>query len=167
MIRQESLNGAAQKRGVMAGHGRNDEEPRLRAAGAMLESALEMQEPAERPLPDWRDMHRHMLAADHGQGDVPLRPAVAAGRALKQLGRGSDRLAKTGMSERIGRVAAQRGWDAGELVRREKLQMPLDKKREMSDHVVVNTAKVDDVRSQIREVFSRIVADLPPRPARA
>jgi dephospho-CoA kinase len=70
-------------------------------------------------------------------------------------------------SDRLARVAGQRGWDAAELFRREKLQLPLDKKRKMSDHVVVNTAKVDDVRCQIRAILSRIVADLPGRPPRA
>jgi dephospho-CoA kinase len=80
-------------------------------------------------------------------------------------------------SERLRRVAAQRGWDEQELRRREKLQMPLDKKRELSDDVLVNPAHgatmtgssvvtpVDgDARSQVREILSRIVAGLPRRP---
>jgi dephospho-CoA kinase len=40
---------------------------------------------------------------------------------------------------RLPRVAKQRGWDAAELQRREILQLPLDKKREISDYVVINT----------------------------
>jgi dephospho-CoA kinase len=56
------------------------------------------------------------------------------------------------------RVARTRGWDAGELDRREKLQWPLDRKRELSDHVVTNTADADYARGQVRDVLSRILA---------
>ena len=56
----------------------------------------------------------------------------------------------------------ERGWDAFELESREKLQMPLDKKREISDHVLSNTASTDQVRAQVREVLSRIYAGLAP-----
>jgi dephospho-CoA kinase len=89
-------------------------------------------------------------------------------------------------AERLARVAAQRGWNADELRRREKLQMPLDKKRELSDDVVVNSApgvlrprpaaqkpagdatdagdaEQDQVRCQVREILSRIVTGLPNR----
>ena len=72
-------------------------------------------------------------------------------------------------SERLQRVRFQRGWDSLELHRREILQMPLDKKKEMSDHVLVNTApaaisepaEADDIRNQVRKILSRIVAGLP------
>jgi len=56
------------------------------------------------------------------------------------------------------RVLAERGWDASEWARRENLQFPLDKKREMANDIVRNTAGADDVRSQVREVLSRILA---------
>jgi dephospho-CoA kinase len=87
-------------------------------------------------------------------------------------------------AQREARVARQRGWDAAELARREKLQMPLDKKRELSDDVIVNTApgaasgmiagngpsEGDDtsagVRGQIHKILSRIVPGLPDRPLR-
>jgi dephospho-CoA kinase len=59
-------------------------------------------------------------------------------------------------------VGQSRGWDAAELESREKLQMPLDKKREISEYVIVNTAGVDDVRAQVREVLSRILAGMAP-----
>ena len=58
---------------------------------------------------------------------------------------------------RLGRVKESRGWDEGELERREKSQMPLDKKREISDYVLVNTAEADRIRGQIREIFSQIL----------
>jgi dephospho-CoA kinase len=63
-------------------------------------------------------------------------------------------------ADRLARVRQQRGWSADELARREKLQMPLDKKASLSDHVVRNTAGANDheVRAQVREVLSRILA---------
>ena len=51
VVRQERLDGAAQQRRVVARHRRDDQQFRLRAPRRMLERALEMQQPAERPLP--------------------------------------------------------------------------------------------------------------------
>ena len=62
------------------------------------------------------------------------------------------------LEERLKRVAATRGWDEAELLRRQKLQWPLDKKRRISDHVVTNTADADFARGQVRDVLSRILA---------
>ncbi len=59
---------------------------------------------------------------------------------------------------RILRVTQSRGWAAEEIIRREKLQNPLDKKRSMSHYVVVNTADAAASRSQVREILSRILA---------
>jgi dephospho-CoA kinase len=59
---------------------------------------------------------------------------------------------------RAGRVAQSRGWDAAELDRRENSQIPLDRKREISDHVVNNSASADVTRGQVKDVFSRILA---------
>jgi dephospho-CoA kinase len=53
-----------------------------------------------------------------------------------------------------------RGWDADELARRENSQMPLDKKAQISDYSIANSAGAEDadlVRSQVREVLSRIL----------
>ena len=61
---------------------------------------------------------------------------------------------------RIARVKENRGWADGELEKRENLQMPLDKKRDASEYIVVNTADVDDLRRQVSEVLSRILAVL-------
>ena len=58
---------------------------------------------------------------------------------------------------RLARVTASRGWDAGELARRENSQMPLDTKRKLSQYVVENTADADAVRGQVRAVLSRIL----------
>jgi dephospho-CoA kinase len=58
---------------------------------------------------------------------------------------------------RVARVQGSRGWDAGELARRENSQMPLDTKRKLSQYVVENTADADVVRGQVRAVLSRIL----------
>jgi dephospho-CoA kinase len=63
--------------------------------------------------------------------------------------------------QRLERVKRTRGWDEGELARREKLQMPLDKKRVMANDMVRNTAGADEeVRNQVRKVLSRILAGI-------
>jgi dephospho-CoA kinase len=67
--------------------------------------------------------------------------------------------------ERRRRVQQERGWDDSELTRRENLQWPLDKKREAANYIVRNTAGADDVRSQLREVLSRILAGKPDKGA--
>jgi dephospho-CoA kinase len=66
---------------------------------------------------------------------------------------------QTSDDARLERLKSTRGWDAAEMNRREKSQWPLDKKREIADYVLVNTADADDdVRSQVREILSRILA---------
>jgi dephospho-CoA kinase len=61
--------------------------------------------------------------------------------------------------QRLARVKTSRGWEETELLRRQNLQWGLDKKREMSDHRVTNTADdVGDVRDQVRATLSRILA---------
>jgi len=66
--------------------------------------------------------------------------------------------------QRLGRLRQTRGWDEAELLRREKSQWPLDKKKRISDYVVTNTADGDDARGQVREVLSRILARSSNRP---
>jgi dephospho-CoA kinase len=66
--------------------------------------------------------------------------------------------------ERLRRVRESRGWDEAELLRRQKSQWPLDKKRRISDHVVTNTADADYARGQVREVLSRILTRSSNRP---
>jgi dephospho-CoA kinase len=60
--------------------------------------------------------------------------------------------------QRLRRVQATRGWDENELRRREKLQRPLDNKREMSNYIVQNTADVGFARKQVRDVLCAILA---------
>jgi dephospho-CoA kinase len=68
------------------------------------------------------------------------------------------------LEQRLRRVAETRGWDEDELRRRQKLQWPLDRKGQISDHVLTNTADADYARGQVREVLSRILARSSNRP---
>jgi dephospho-CoA kinase len=58
---------------------------------------------------------------------------------------------------RASRVKSERRWDDQELFKRENLQIPLDKKRLMSQYVVVNTAEAGNARQQVRTILSRIL----------
>jgi dephospho-CoA kinase len=68
------------------------------------------------------------------------------------------------LSERQRRVKSQRSWEPQEIIQREKLQFPLDKKRKIADYVLVNSQEAADFRSQVRQLLSRIVAGLPEHP---
>ena len=68
------------------------------------------------------------------------------------------------VEQRVRRVGETRGWDEAELLRRQKLQWPLDTKARISDYVVTNTADADYARGQVREVLSRILARSSNRP---
>jgi dephospho-CoA kinase len=57
---------------------------------------------------------------------------------------------------RLARLAATRRWNRAELDRREILQWPLDKKRQISEYVIDNTAEADYARRQVKDVLSRI-----------
>ena len=61
------------------------------------------------------------------------------------------------LAMRLGRVKS-RNWDESELQRRENSQWPLDKKRQISDYVIRNTADVSQARVQVKDVFSRIMS---------
>jgi dephospho-CoA kinase len=67
-------------------------------------------------------------------------------------------------SARLERLARDRRWTEAQLVEREKLQMPLDKKREISDYVIRNTADAAFARDQVQKILSRIVFGLSVRP---
>lgn len=67
---------------------------------------------------------------------------------------------------RESRVAANRGWAAGELSRRENSQLPLDTKQKMSQDVIRNTADELSVKRQVEHVLSRISEQLKVRTIR-
>jgi len=58
---------------------------------------------------------------------------------------------------RLDRVQKHRGWTAKELARREKLQLPLDIKRQRADYVIHNDADEAHCLAQTRRVLSKIL----------
>lgn len=65
---------------------------------------------------------------------------------------------------RIARLRETRGWSEEELDRREKAQLPLEHKRQNSDHVVINEGDERDLREQVDAVLARILSEFNPRP---
>jgi dephospho-CoA kinase len=61
------------------------------------------------------------------------------------------------LQTRLLRVRTSRGWDQAELQRRENAQLPLDKKRELSQYMICNTADSAFARRQVEVVISRIL----------
>jgi dephospho-CoA kinase len=65
------------------------------------------------------------------------------------------------VSLRLQRVRQTRNWTEQELISRENSQWPLDRKREISDYVIRNTADVGHARGpikgQVKDVLSRIL----------
>jgi dephospho-CoA kinase len=69
------------------------------------------------------------------------------------------------LEQRLARLRKRSKWDHSELLRREKLQLPLDRKRALSDYVLTNaadagseTSALADLREQVRRVLSQILA---------
>lgn len=60
------------------------------------------------------------------------------------------------LETRLRRVQ-KRGWTAQELEKREKSQIPLDKKRELADYIVNNGDDSEICRRHIQQVFSQII----------
>ena len=93
-----------------------------------------------------RDREMHQAAKDPGVlafvWDTPL--LFEAG-----LSRECDAVVfiETPLGERVDRVAKSRGWNEDELLRREKFQLPLDKKRDISDYVIKNVADPEEFRA--------------------
>ena len=63
-------------------------------------------------------------------------------------------------SVRARRLAESRGWTEETLQKRENLLKPLDMKRALADHVVVNHSSIAALRSQVERVFSSVLAAL-------
>lgn len=57
--------------------------------------------------------------------------------------------------ERVRRV---RGWDAGELERREKTQESIDAKRDLADYKIINDGLLEPVRARVRALFHEILS---------
>lgn len=59
------------------------------------------------------------------------------------------------------RVRESRGWTPQELARREAAQWPAERKRSLSDIVIVNDGTLEDLRATVREVFQRLIGATP------
>ena len=59
---------------------------------------------------------------------------------------------------RVKRVMGTRGWDAAELDRRERAQMPLDEKRARSTDTITNDRDPAELRRQVEQVLGAIIA---------
>ncbi|MBW7904195.1 MAG: dephospho-CoA kinase [Phycisphaerae bacterium] len=59
---------------------------------------------------------------------------------------------------RLERLRARRGWDAGELRRRESWQLPLSEKRARADFVIVNEGPLERLRPQVAAILEQIAA---------
>ena len=105
VVRQESLDGAAQQRRVMARHRRHDQHLGLVLAAGR--GAVEGEEPAERLRPNDALRHGYALAFHQRGGEAEGGLQVAPGAALEQLAAGRDGAAIGGGAERIGRVGEQ------------------------------------------------------------
>jgi hypothetical protein len=87
----------------MTGKRRNDQ--KLRVGGAVLRDvSLKVQERAERPSP--HDLFGYSGAAsiDHRLGKPEFRLAVAAGRALEELGSRRHGASEGGLGKRVKRI---------------------------------------------------------------
>ena len=60
---------------------------------------------------------------------------------------------------RAQRVRQQRGWSERDWARREKTQIPLNKKLDMSDYIVDNSYSEVDLRCHLQRLFSRILGE--------
>lgn len=61
--------------------------------------------------------------------------------------------------QRLARAKETRGWDEAELAKREKAQIPVEVKRGKADHLIVNDASLEELRSRAGAVFSKILAN--------
>ena len=60
---------------------------------------------------------------------------------------------------RDARAVARRGWKAGEVARREALQLPLHQKRARADFVVDNRKSLDEIATSVAHILKKIGAD--------
>ena len=61
------------------------------------------------------------------------------------------------LAQRVGRVAASRGWSADELARRERNQMDLAEKRRRCGFVIRNDGDVTELSRQVRDVLDKVM----------
>ena len=116
--------------------------------------------------PGVRAMIRARLEQARAQGvprvvlDVPLLLENDESSALTQL---CDALVfvECDDAERA-RRAASRGWDPGELARREAAQLPLHVKQARADAVLSNDGSLDELRTAAEAVLAALLGEPPP-----
>ena len=64
---------------------------------------------------------------------------------------------ETDETSRRARVAAQRGWTADEVARRESAQLSAAEKRARADRVLANDAGADELRRRVRDLLDELV----------
>ena len=107
VLGQERLDGAAQKRGEVARHGRDQQQPRVLRGEGRIDVALEMEKAAEGRLPHHLFGYVHRLAVDPGAGDAEIGLGVAPRGALEHLA-GSDRASPHGrVAQRVEGIEEQ------------------------------------------------------------
>lgn len=122
-------------------------------------AAIVFEQPAERArleslIHPWIARHRDTLFASAPAG---TRALVIDAPLLFETGldKHCDRVIFVDSSDesRLSRVRAARGWDVGELGRREAAQWPLDRKRSLADHVIRNDGDPAGLRAQVLSVL--------------
>lgn len=108
---------------------------------------------------------RRQIIAEHA-GDPGVRAIILDAPKLYEAGVDKECDAvifvDADEGERVSRVAQSRGWSPAELARREKLQIPLDKKRAMADYVVVNNqAGLDSLIPELKRILESVVGSKP------
>jgi dephospho-CoA kinase len=104
---------------------------------------------------------RRQIIADH-EGRPEIRAVVLDAPKLYEAGvdKECDAVIFVEADEdlRIRRVAESRGWGRAELAKREKMQIPLDKKRLMADYVIVNNhAGLDSLIPELKRILDSVV----------
>jgi dephospho-CoA kinase len=85
--------------------------------------------------------------------DTPLLLEVGLNRECDAL-----IFVKTPFELRVDRVKNTRGWSPQELDRREKMQIPLDKKAKVADYCVDNSGDQAASQSQVQQVLSHLLS---------
>lgn len=103
-----------------------------------------------RRLETIRDLHR-----DQGARvfviDAPLLLEAGWGEACDQI------LFVDAPLERRRHFARERGWEPGEIERRDQAQLPLDEKRQRADWVIDNSGTLDALERQVAQFWQQIV----------
>jgi dephospho-CoA kinase len=91
--------------------------------------------------------------------DTPLLLEVGLNRECDTLV-----FVETPLEIRQQRVQSTRGWDADELSRREKIQIPLDKKAQVADYCINNSGDQAASQRQVLQILSHLLSKPNGRP---